>query len=235
MKISKFFDKILFDNNYTCNVCGKEIFDGKPFCSDCEKELKKNNMIVCACCGRSVPSETERCWSCNNGWSVDKGRSLFLFEGEVVRLIHKFKYDFSPYIADIFMNEMAECYIKNMFACDLITCVPMTENRKFERGFNHSEYLAKSLSELVKVPFCGVLEKRKETEKQAALNYKERAKNLESSFAVVDKEKIKNKRILIVDDVLTTGATSNEIAKTLKAHGADKVMLITLASTVLKN
>ena len=107
----------------------------------------------------------------------------------------------------------------------------MSVKAQKRRGYNQSKILAEKLSQIVNVPVLDCLEKKKETARQATLNRAERLKNLTDAFSVTDKKAVKDKTIVIVDDVSTTGATAQAIAKKLKKVGAKSVNLITVAST----
>ncbi len=112
----------------------------------------------------------------------------------------------------------------------LILPIPLTKERLKRRGFNQSAELAKVLAESLKIPLeTEVLLKTKETFPQAILSEKEREENVKGVFAVEQKEKIFQKKILLVDDIFTTGATMKEAAKKLKEVGAKKVIGIVVA------
>ena len=121
------------------------------------------------------------------------------------------------------------------YPIDYMVCVPMSKARLRKKGFNHSLLLAKDLSKLSNIIFLkDALIKIKDTKTQVGLNYDERKRNLKNSFILKEKYKntLKNKNILIVDDVFTTGSTINECAKALKLCGkANKIISITIAKT----
>ena len=109
--------------------------------------------------------------------------------------------------------------------------VPMTEKALKKRGYNQSKLLAEALSLKTEVPVLDCVVKVKETKRQATLKRGERLKNLKEAFRVCDKKAVKDKTIVLVDDVTTTGATAEVIAERLKSAGAKLVYLITVAST----
>ena len=106
----------------------------------------------------------------------------------------------------------------------------MTEKAERRRGYNQSKLLAQKLSERVGVQVVECLVKTKETQRQAKLTANERRKNLVDAFKVINKKVVKDKSVLIVDDVTTTGSTAQILAKKLKSAGVKKVYLITVAS-----
>ena len=111
----------------------------------------------------------------------------------------------------------------------------MTAKAQKNRGYNQSKVLAEMLSKKVKIDLIDCLVKTKETERQAKLDRNQRMKNLEGVFRVTSRKLIKEKSVLIIDDVATTGATSENIAKILKRAGASKVFLLTVASVSPKD
>jgi len=116
----------------------------------------------------------------------------------------------------------------------LLIPIPITKARRKERGFNQTEMLAENLMKIVPANFLlhyepNILIKTKETEKQTFKNRAERLASLKDSFQVTDPEKIKDKKIILLDDVVTTGATISEVKRVLKQAHAKSIQAITLA------
>ncbi len=236
MKIKEFFKtffrKNFFNPEWQCAVCGEENFDGGYVCVKCERKLVYNDGAICMHCGRKVLVSGNYCSTCAEYMTkVDIARSVFSYEGEIRKLIKGLKYDNKRYLADAFAEKMAFLYFKNYFNADLITYVPMTKRSEIRRGYNQSQILAEKISEKTGVKSISCIEKVKETKRQAKLKRKERLKNLDGAFRVCDKTAVKGKAVLVVDDVTTTGATAQVIADRLKRAGAEKVYLLTVAST----
>ena len=235
-KITGFIKKYFFETNWRCAVCGKEIFDDEYFCKECESQLPFNDKAICNHCGRQVVAPEEYCSTCKERLlSVDKGRSVFVYDKPISGLIKSAKYDNKRYILEAFVDYLALAYFKNYFNADYITYVPMTAKAQKNRGYNQSKVLAEMLSKKVKIDLINCLVKTKETERQAKLDRNQRMKNLEGVFRVTSRKLIKEKSVLIIDDVATTGATSENIAKILKRAGASKVFLLTVASVSPKD
>ena len=233
-KIKHIFSKIIkedvFPLNYTCSLCDKEVFNGEDFCQKCSSEIYKIENR-CNHCGRKTPYVVNYCSSCiDKNIDFDFARSIYDYLGNIPKIIQSFKYNEKAYLAQIFSKKLKEIYLKEFITADVIIGVPMTEKAKLKRGYNQSELLAKCLSREIGVE-CNfeICKKVKETERQATLNVLERAKNLQGAFVVYKKD-IVGKNVLIVDDVLTTGVTVNNIAKLLKKKGANKVFVLTIAS-----
>ena len=233
---AKFFEKFLFGTKWRCNLCGREIFDGEYFCEDCIKTLPFNDGAICSHCGRKTILPEEYCLTCKgNLTSIDKGRSCFNYEGSVRKLITGAKYYGKKYLLEVFSEYLYSVYCKNLFAVDYLTYIPMTTKAQRKRGYNKSKVLCELLSEKVSVPVFDGVVKKKETKRQAKLDRSQRLKNLDGAFRIEDKKVIKGKSVLIVDDVTTTGATAEAMAKKLKSAGASKVYLITVASVGVSN
>ena len=163
---------------------------------------------------------------------AETARSAFVYDGVVALLLQKLKYGGEKYLAEEFAKDLYKLFATSVTHADGIVCVPMSRKRERERGYNQSELLARNLSALSGVPFLDVTVKRKETESQVGKDYKERRKNLDGSFGISDKKAVRDKRIVIVDDVSTTGTTSDILAAALKAAGAAEVFVLTVASVV---
>lgn len=236
MNFKEFFAKVfklyMFNSDWKCLNCGREIFGKEKFCKDCLDILPVNDGYICGHCGRAVIAPENYCSTCkNNLVSLDKCRSYFVYKKPVSIMIQRLKYSNQRYLVDYFADRLKFVYLQNYFNADYLTFVPMTEKAKKRRGFNQSELLAEKLSELTEVPvFYGII-KKKETKRQATLGRKERLKNLQDSFRVKDKKAVVDKTLVIIDDVTTTGSTAEVIAKELKRAGAKTVYLITVAST----
>ncbi len=234
-RIKNFFRTHFFNPKWRCNACNREIFTGSYFCEECESKLPFNDEYFCERCGRKLKAPASNCTSCKEKMIfVDKARSLYDYQEPISNLIMQLKYYDKRYIADIFCGDLANLYLKSYFNADFLCYVPMTEKARKERGFNQGELIAKALANKINLPVRQVLYKVKETSRQAKLSRAERLKNLKGSFKATSKSEIEGKTIVIVDDVLTTGATSETVAEILKKKGAKAVYLLTVASVTSK-
>lgn len=222
-----------FPLNYTCNNCGREIFTGEYFCEKCESEIPYNNGITCNHCGRRTFNSEEYCYSCSGRETYFlKARSAFIYAPPITNLIFQMKYNGKRYIAKIFAKEMANVYYRNFFNCDTVVFTPMSKERLSERGYNQAELLAQEFCEITGLSLNSTaLQKIKETPRQATItSAKQRHENLQGSFKLVNKEQIKDKNLLLIDDVMTTGATVEILCKLLLKGGAKSVSVLTGAS-----
>lgn len=157
--------------------------------------------------------------------------SACLYEGTLKELIHKFKYNGRTALVNIFARLMLE-YIKEnpeILDADIITAVPLHKTRLKEREFNQSLLLANKISEGYNIPLEHALEKTVRTKYQNELTRIERQTNIKNAFKSRQDAGINGKKVLLIDDVMTTGATLNECACALIAGGAKKVTCLTLA------
>lgn len=228
--------KAFFYPKWRCVSCGKEVFDGEYFCADCKEKLPFIEGAFCEHCGRKTIADENYCSTCKgNLTETDRARSVFNYEKPISTLIKKAKYKNERYILDVFSEYLAGAYFKNYFSSDIIVYVPMTKKAEKKRGYNQSKILAVNVAESVGVPIFDVLEKTKDTKRQAKLTAKDRRQNLIDAFKVKDKKAVADKKVLIIDDVTTTGSTAEAIAIKLKKAGAKSVELLTVASVPPKD
>lgn len=231
----RIFDKILdvfFPPDFTCDICGLEIFNGDNLCEKCRDTVTVNNDFTCLVCGRKTPS-SGLCLECKSQPPLyDKAVSPYVYSGGTQKLISKFK-NGRAYLKDYFSCAMyAKC--GNFKDADAICFVPMTRAAERNRGFNQSKLLAAELSKFTRLPLLeDAVKKVKKSSSQKILTRKERAENLKSCFKA-DKAVVEGKTLLLVDDVLTTGATADAVTRELKKCGAKKVYLVTIASVEYK-
>jgi competence protein ComFC len=152
------------------------------------------------------------------------------YQPPITTLLHMMKYDGIPSIAE-YCGELL--YETTFFELpDCITAVPLHPKRQWWRGFNQAEVIAKRVAEKCKVPYHSLLQRQSYTSAQATLHRKDRIKNLNKAFDIhfkLKKRKLPFKKVLIIDDVVTTGTTLNECAKILKEHGVEKVYGLVVA------
>jgi len=220
-----------------CRGCFKKI-DGfnRNICDDCVKNIKERLPPFCAKCGRQLKwglELTTICPDCEKDKPFfDRAWSACHYDDLLKNLIHDFKYkkitslstDFTAIIVDF----MKKHHIgKNG---QVILSIPMHPDRLFQREINHADMLAKVLGKNLGIPYSGnVLKKIKNTSLQSKLKRSSRIKNLRSSFCLKDKSIVRDKNIILVDDLFTTGSTVNECSRLLKDSGAGYIEVVTLA------
>ena len=197
-----------------CPVCwnGLEI-EEKPYCSECKLDLDI--------------SQTHNCST-----YLDRVYSLGVFDENFQALVHNFKYKNKISLGRILGQRLAEELKKyNIPDYAYIIPVPLHPARKRERGFNQSEIVAESLGAELNLKIeKNILSRIKNTRDQTKLSIEERRQNVAGAFQVQDKQKIlQGQKIILVDDVITTGATLNECARVLKQAGAKEILAVTIA------
>lgn len=230
------FDDALYPLDCTCDVCGEELVEDTRYrlCSECIANLPFAKGHICLNCGMPLDDESDYCNRCQNQKSsFVKNRSPLVYDGEVKRMIHKLKFRKKKYIAQTLGALMADKYLESGMDSEIIVFVPMTESELKKRGFNQAELLAMEVGRRLDIPVLPALVKIKDTSQQKELKGKDRASNLEGAFACLF-EQVKGRKILLVDDVFTTGATANECANTLLKAKAREVCVLTAAVTKLK-
>ncbi|MDR2192134.1 MAG: ComF family protein [Endomicrobium sp.] len=157
---------------------------------------------------------------------------MYLYKGALRKLILKFKYLDRAFLAKDFGAQMANKFKELPFydKTDCIIPVPLNIIRRIKRGYNQAEVLSREISKLSGIPvFSNILYRKKMTKPQFQLSKEERAKNIKNSFLVKNGELTRKKNILLVDDIVTTGATVSACAAVLKKFGAKKVYALSLA------
>ena len=120
---------------------------------------------------------------------------------------------------------------ENNIYADVICYVPMTKKSEKKRGFNQCEVIARHIGYRINIPVSDCIKKIKNTKEQKTLTKEERVKNLKGAFKVSRVKDIKNKDVILIDDVMTTGATINECKDILKRSGANKITVLTIAKS----
>lgn len=225
--------EVMFPERFTCELCGRDIFDGGKLCGDCAKTVEFNDGATCLLCGRKVDADGV-CIECKASPPLyKKAVSALVYADGAQRLVTGFK-NGKRYLKEYFADIMRDKLI-GFEKIDCIIPVPMTEKSVKKRGYNQSELLARSLSERVYAPvILNAVVKNADTREQKSLSRKEREQNLSKCFEVKDRKAVKGKRVLIVDDVLTTGATADALTGKLYSAGAKSVYLATVASVEYK-
>ncbi|MBC7958531.1 MAG: ComF family protein [Vallitaleaceae bacterium] len=156
---------------------------------------------------------------------------MWLYEGKVKKAIHTYKYHLRKSHGKAFAQELYQFYTKHVgWKVDVITCVPLHPSKMKERSFNQAAYLATLLGEKLEVKVDNnLLVRTKNTRPQKDLTDIERIVNLENAFEMNKQSGCQNQRILIVDDIYTTGSTIDNCAKILLKQGAKDVYFLTLA------
>jgi ComF family protein len=164
--------------------------------------------------------------------TFDAGHSAYLYADALRELIHLFKYGKRRYLGSFLGGLLADSLRSKAaeLSFDAIVPVPLHWWRYCSRGFNQATDLARPLSRQLHVPILKKnLRRIRHTPPQVSLSPKERKSNIRNAFKVSRPAKVRGKRLLLIDDIITTGSTLNECARVLKAAGAAGVTILTLA------
>ncbi|TAM40657.1 ComF family protein [bacterium] len=238
-RLAKGLKELIYPN--CCAACGEKMPSGKPrkfICPSCGDKLEMNLPPFCVSCGRHLEgtkAEKNICPVCLKvKFNFDRAFSPCKYSGAIKKLIRDFKYTGDDYLGESLgdiMNDFIKEYNLPLADMDYIIPIPLHKSRLREREFNQAEILSDHIArEFNKMVLPRVLMRPKATKTQAELGPEERLLNVKNGFRVIRPELVKEKDLLLVDDVLTTGATANQAAESLKGSGARRIILLTLAS-----
>lgn len=212
MKITEFLSELFYPDR--CAFCGKLVKNGEGMCSDCEKKLPYT------------------------GWNNERQRfagmeacvSPLYYEGAVREALLRYKFSGAAVYSRVFGKISAKCIDEMQISCDIITWVPLSRKRLRKRGYDQAKLLAEAVAEERGLPCEAMLRKIRHTPAQSGIgDRKKRRENVAGAYEAADPAIIKGKRILLVDDIVTTGATLSEAASVLKKAGAAEVAAVTVA------
>lgn len=215
---------------YWCLGCGKE---GELICLSCRHKLPRINPPICPRCGKPQSSGTI-CPTCySQRYEIDGIRSPFRFEAVIRQAIHQFKYRNLRVIAEPLANLLGDYLTAHSIPREVLVPVPLHRKRLRERGYNQSELLSRELSKLIGLPVVAdcLARERHAPPQVRATSVNERQNNVANAFTCRDR-RLKDKKVLLIDDVATSGATLEACAITLKAAGTSSVWGLTLAREV---
>lgn len=196
----------------TCGMCNK--ISKSYICNKCKLKLKKilklNKINF-------------------NDKYFDSLTYLFRYEGNIRTMILEYKFKDKSYLYKFFSEIIVNnCNLKNKY--DIILPVPIHKKRKLQRGYNQSELIAKDIAKNIDIEYSNsVLQKVKNTLPQSSLNKSQRINNVLGMYNITKPQYINDKKIILIDDIYTTGSTVNECSKILKKNGAVLVDVLTLA------
>ena len=223
----------------TCAGCARAVTSDKPFCPDCFSNLALISEPYCPLCGIPCGAEaitSHLCSDCLESFHpFDRARAAGFYQGLLREVIHRFKYGGQTFLvwplARMLIGPARE--LARLHRIDTVVPVPLHTRRLRQRGFNQSSLLARRLGSLLKVSVdYSSLKRTRWTDPQIGLSRNQRAVNVKGAFSLKAPEKIKDKGILLVDDVFTTGETVNQCVQVLNDGGSREVVVLTVARTV---
>lgn len=210
-----------------CKICGIRCIG--PICDNCLGIFPRIDGGVCDRCGKPCQRNVSECRECaGKKFHFSRARSGGIYSGALKEAIHQLKFKngkaIAPYLARFVSNRLSDFIVD----ADMITFVPLTRYKEAKRGYNQSRLIAEELSKLHSKPLYTGLVKVKEVPEQNKLGLSDRSSNVRGAFKV---KLPPSGKIVLIDDVYTTGSTVNECALVLKKNGASEVLVLTIART----
>ncbi|MCR4611258.1 MAG: ComF family protein [Lachnospiraceae bacterium] len=226
--MNNIFRHLIFPDR--CVACDKVLdFNRRKrgFCEECARDIRYAIEPVCKMCGKSiVDSNGELCEDCRRRRHYFvQSKGVYVYEGGIKSAMYRFKYSNRRCYKYTFSRDavlMHSSWIKDR-RIDAIVPVPMYPKKKRQRGYNQAEVIAVQLSKELDIPvYCDIVTRNRLTTPMKGLNDKERQKNLKNAFNFC-KKGLQLKRVLLVDDIYTTGSTLDSVAKVLLEGGIKEV------------
>ncbi|SEO85879.1 ComF family protein [Pseudomonas sp. NFACC39-1] len=227
---------IWLKNKQSCLLCGETTDTPHPICTPCESELPWLG-DQCSICALPLPMAGLRCGQCARQppafervlapWAYD-----FPIDSLIARFKHQAKWPLGRLMGELLAQSLQHQFNEGLEPPDALVPVPLANRRLRQRGFNQASMLARWLSATLKIPCEEQLLRRvQDTPAQQALDARARRQNLRQAFAVTPHAVLGNRHLALVDDVLTTGATAQALARLLLDAGAARVDVYCLART----
>jgi ComF family protein len=227
-----------------CRICN-ELLTGAsrvPLCEACLLSFEGLPGILCEICGRPLPGFAKKegepllCPACKDRtYAFERARSFAVYEGAVVRAILLLKFEQIEPLGAWFAERLAELVREepDFLSADVVVPVPLHRQRERERGFNQAALLSEPLAKKLRLQHQAALlmRTRARPDKQV-LSLEERWESVRGAFATRPGSQVDNLRVILVDDVLTTGATLDACARTLRDAGAKSVVALTVARAI---
>lgn len=217
-----------------CPIC-KTILphDQKTICKPCMEELSLVTSPKCLKCGKQIESkEQEYCFDCDRlPKSFIKGYPVYIYQEPLKKAILDFKYQNKREYADFFAKSIIFTYEEELkhINPDGIVPIPLHQKKKKARGYNQAELIAKIIGKTLEIPvFPKYIERSTDTIPQKELNSKERMKNLKNAFKISE-NKVQLKKVLLIDDIYTSGATIEACTQILLMNGTNCVYYACIA------
>ena len=217
----------------SCPACDKVIGYDEFICKECTSKIHFVNGARCKKCSKKlVEKEAEYCTDCGKNHHIYKsGIAPFYYDEIISKSIYRFKYHNRRTYAEFYGKAIADKYRKEIMAwdADVLIPVPIHQRKLIKRGYNQAELIAKELSKNIGMPIdTELLMRTVNTKPQKEMTKADRKKNLEKAFKIA-KNVVEYKKVILVDDIYTTGSTIDACAKVLRDAGVWQVYFVSLS------
>ena len=202
-----------------------------PRCVFCHRLLNDGEKDMCRSCADGTEVSKESFIPDFASDSVDGCYAPLKYEGNVRKSLHRYKFGGLRFYAGIYGGIICDTLSGGELNCDLITWAPLSKARLRKRGYDQARLLAEEISERTGIPCVRTLVKTKNIKAQSSLGALGRLQNIKNAYSPAEGVDLKGKHLLLVDDIVTTGATVSECAGVLKKAGAFSVTVVGVAST----
>ena len=220
-----------------CPVCDDILFENKSIkrpdvCLGCLKDIRIIKQPTCMRCGKQLEDEIDEfCYDCTfKRFEFERGVAGFSYSKAMRRSMYAFKYNNRREYANFYSKVICEKYNKviKSWDADVLIPVPLHRARFIKRGYNQAQVMAEAIGKKIGMEVDSkLLVRNKNTKPQKELTDKERCNNIENAFQI-SSNAIKYKKVILVDDIYTTGTTINECAKVLKRNGVETVYFVSV-------
>jgi competence protein ComFC len=226
-----------------CRLCDQLLTSGKrvPICDSCIGSFSPVPSSICQICGRPLPGlagsepENQICPACRDKtYAFERARSWALYDGALVHAILLLKFERIDPLAKLFVDRLAQLVRQDdAMAADMVVPVPLHHDRQGERGYNQADLVARPLAKKLGLSHhAALLARTRPRPDKHLLSLEERWTSVRGAFATRSGSQVDNQRVLLVDDVFTTGATLDACARALREAGAKSVLGLTVARAI---
>jgi ComF family protein len=232
--------ELIFPTPELCPVCRQEKSYHRGIGKNCLQKIALVAPPICTQCGRPQRLEVyfqQLCKQCRETrYYFSEARAVAVYESSLREILAELKYRYRPELGEVLGKLLVE-WVKlhrNFQDFKLIIPIPINDQKLEQRGYNQAELLAKPLQRYLGIPLANdIMVREKITESQNALCKEERFRNMQGAFRVVTAGRLAGAKVLLIDDILTTGATASEAARVLLRAGALEVKVLTVAVGII--
>lgn len=230
LRVEKLAGEVFYPQAASCQICGEKrlVHEKYALCDECLKALEKLHVPATACQRCLFPIKGKAgCIMCRTGRmkAIDRSHAPFCYRLQARKLVHELKFEQNASFMDYLAEQMVSSVGEETY--DALVPVPLNQRRLYDRGQNQAALLARAMAERMGIPVLDALSRSGYQKPQSETPLAERRKNIQGCFHI--QKPVDGMRLLLIDDVRTTGSTAQECAKVLKSAGAAWIGLCTIA------